>query len=132
MSDSVGVPIVVLTHSDENLSAINTVLREGGHAADCVRLDQPNSLPEILVEHGPELVMLFADEPGFDIATVAGRLNEHTPAPPLLLVRGRVDEPIIATAMESGARDVVSLVDVCPTVMDVARLMGSPALKPSS
>lgn len=110
MNDSVGVPIVVLTHSDENVSAINTVLRDGGHAAHCVRLDQPNLLDEALVEHGPELVILFADEPGFDAANVAARIQEHVTPPPLLLVRGRVDEQVIATAMESGARDVVSLI----------------------
>ncbi|UCG71288.1 MAG: EAL domain-containing protein [Chromatiales bacterium] len=110
MNDSVGVPIVVLTHSDENLSAINTVLREGAHPAHCIRLDQPNLLDEALVEHGPELVMLFTDEPGFDAANIAARVQEHVMPPPLLLVSGRVDEHIIATALESGARDVVSLV----------------------
>ncbi len=110
MNDSVGVPIVVLTHSDENLSAVNTVLREGGHPAHCIRLDQPNQLDEALVEHGPELVMVFADEPGFDAANIAARVQQHVMPPPLLLVSGRVDEQVIATAMESGARDVVSLV----------------------
>lgn len=110
LNDSVGVPIVVLTNSDENLSAVNTVLREGGHPAHCIRLDQPNLLDEVLVEHGPEMIMVFADEPGFDPANIAARILAHATPPPLLLVSGRVDEQVIATAMESGARDVVSLV----------------------
>lgn len=109
MNDSVGVTIVVLTHGDENLSAINTVLREGGHAAHCIRLDQPNLLDEALAEHGPELVIVFADEPGFDAANIGNRIRDHATPPPLLLVRGRVDEQVIATAMESGARDVISM-----------------------
>jgi diguanylate cyclase (GGDEF)-like protein/PAS domain S-box-containing protein len=110
LSDSVGVPIVVLTHSDENLSAINTVLRDGGHPVHCVRLAEQNSLDEVLSEYRPELVLLFADEPGFDIANIVTRVREHSSAPPLLLVRGRVDEQVIAIDMESGARDVVSLI----------------------
>jgi diguanylate cyclase (GGDEF)-like protein len=106
----VGVPIVVLTHSDENLSTINTVLRDGGHAAHCIRLDQPNSLDQALVEHSPELVIVFADEPGFDTANIVAKIGAHTTPPPLLLVRSRIDEQVIATAMESGARDVISIV----------------------
>lgn len=102
--------LVVLTHSDENASAINTVLRDGGHAAHCTRLEQPNDLDSALLEHRPELVILFADEPGFDAAAVASRLREQTSPPPLLFARGRVDETIIAAAMECGAKDVVSLV----------------------
>jgi diguanylate cyclase (GGDEF)-like protein/PAS domain S-box-containing protein len=110
LSDSVGVPVVVLTHSDENLAAINTVLRQGGHPVHCVRLDQPNALDETLQAQQPDLVLVFADESGFDTTAIANRVTQHSSSPPLLLVRTHVDEQIIATAMESGARDVVSLV----------------------
>ena len=110
MADSVGVRIVVLTASDENVSAINTVLREGGHPVHCIRVPQSNGLDEALKEHQPDMAILFADESGFDPAVVNARLAEQSSPPPLLIVRGRVDEQVIATAMECGARDVISLV----------------------
>jgi len=106
----VGVRIVVLTGSDENVSAINTVLREGGHPVHCIRVEKGNGLDEALKEHQPDMAILFADEPGFDPAAITARLAEQPSPPPLLIARGRVDEQVIATAMESGARDVISLV----------------------
>ncbi|MGI9330638.1 MAG: EAL domain-containing protein [Gammaproteobacteria bacterium] len=105
-----GVRIVILTESDENVSAINTVLREGGHAVHCIRVAKVNGLDEALNEHRPDMAILFADEPAFDPAIVTARLAEQSSPPPLLIARTRVDEQVIATAMECGARDVVSLV----------------------
>ena len=109
MRKAVGVPIVILSRKDDNVATINTILREGGHAAHCIRLDQPNDLGDALKDHQPEVVILFADEPGFDIASIAASIARQHNAPPLLLVREQVDERCIAEAIESGARDVISL-----------------------
>ena len=109
MGDSVGVQIVILTRQDESVETINSILREGGHASHCVKLDQPNSLDECLNERHIDLIILFADESGFDAGAVASALARRPNSPPLLLVRSQVDEQAIADAMESGARDVISL-----------------------
>jgi len=109
----VGVQIVVLTSSDDNVAAVNSILREGGHASHCHRLDDQNELPELLAgqprSQPLDLLLLFADESRFDVAAVARLLARREQAPPLLLARERVDEQSIADAMECGARDVVSL-----------------------
>ncbi len=112
MGDSVGVQIVVLTSSDDNVAAVNSILREGGFASHCTRLAQQNELGELLdaaTSRPVDLLLLFADESRFDIAGVARLLAEREQAPPLLLARERVDEQAIAEAMKCGARDVVSL-----------------------
>jgi diguanylate cyclase (GGDEF)-like protein len=108
--ESVGVKIVVLTTSDEHVATINSALREVGHATHCERIDQPNDVDDALSRMAPDLVVFFPDDaPRFDIATVASQVARAACNPPLLLVRQRVDEQVIAADMESGARDVVSL-----------------------
>ncbi len=110
MRDSVGVNVLVLSRSDEHVSIINSVLRDGGVAAHCSRLDQPNDLEKSVARLRPALVMLFADElPQFKIETVGALIAKSADKPPLLLVRNSVDEQTIAADMESGARDVVSM-----------------------
>lgn len=109
LGEPVGVSIVVLSRSDDNVATINKILREGGHASHCHRLDQPNALEETLDSCKPDMLVLFADEPGFDISSIAAVLSRRQQSPPLLLARNKVDEHAIAAAMESGARDVVSL-----------------------
>ncbi len=109
MRDSVGVPLVVFTGHDDNLSVINNILRQAGHPVHCSRVERLNELDEMLRTQRPELLLYFADERLDDLPTVVERLSRQNPTPPLLLVRGRIDEQTIAEAMESGARDVVSL-----------------------
>jgi diguanylate cyclase (GGDEF)-like protein/PAS domain S-box-containing protein len=109
LRDTVGVPLIVLSRNDDHVAAINAMLREAGHPVHCKRVDQPNHLEEALQAHQPELVLLFDNESSLDLPSVAAQLAKHDKEPPLLLVRSHVDEQTVATAMESGARDVVSL-----------------------
>ncbi len=109
MGTAAGVPIVVLTRQDESVATINSILRQGGHASHCLQLKQANDLEDTLQQANVELVILFADESEFDTAAIAATLKRRQKHVPLLLVRERVDEQSIAEAMESGARDVISL-----------------------
>jgi diguanylate cyclase (GGDEF)-like protein/PAS domain S-box-containing protein len=109
LRDAVGVPLIVVSQHDDNLAAINTVLREAGHAVHCIRVADPASLEEAIAEHPPELVLVFADEPDLDLTGLSGTIFRRNPPIPVLIVRQQVTEKIISDAIAAGARDVVSL-----------------------
>lgn len=109
MGDSVGVPLIVFTSQDDNVVAINNILRQAGHPVHCTRVDELNRLEDVLRHQRPSMLILFSDENGIDIAAVTNLLSKIVPNPPLLIAAQRVDEQTIADAMECGARDVVSL-----------------------
>lgn len=109
MGDSVGVPMIIFSRQDNNVAAINNMLRQAGLPVHCCRVDQVNQLEDALREQHPEMLILFADEHDADIPTVAALLAKLAPSPPLLIASENVDEQAIADAMECGARDVVSL-----------------------
>jgi diguanylate cyclase (GGDEF)-like protein len=109
LQDSVGVPLIVFSRQDDNVVAVNNILRQASHPVHCTRVDQLNELADALKTHAPELVILFDEEPNADLAAVSEQLASSDPSPPLLLVRTQITEQSIAEAMECGARDVVSL-----------------------
>lgn len=109
MRDSVGVPLIVLSRRDENVVAVNNILRQASHPVHCTRVDQINDLADALQARPPELVIVFDENRNSDVAAVSAQLANLTPSPPLLLVQAQVTEQSIADAMECGARDVVSL-----------------------
>lgn len=109
MRDAVGVPLVVVSPRDDHLTAINTVLREAGHAVHCRRVAEPAALEEAIAEQPPDLVMIFADEPGLDLTGLSSSIFRRNPPIPVLIVRQQVTEKMLAEALAAGARDVVSL-----------------------
>ncbi|MBA7632867.1 hypothetical protein ES703_40422 [subsurface metagenome] len=109
MGDGTGVPLIVLSRQDENLAAINTILREAGHPVHGIRVEQLNELEEILQDSKPEMVIYFEDERLFELTSLVSLLSKFRHAPPLVLGKSQVNEQNIAEAMECGARDVVSL-----------------------
>jgi diguanylate cyclase (GGDEF)-like protein/PAS domain S-box-containing protein len=109
LADTIRVPLIVLSRQDENLAAINTILREAGHPVHAVRIEQLNELEETLLESRHEMVIYFDDERLFELTSLVTLLNKYQPTPPLILAKSQVNEQNIAEAMECGARDVVSL-----------------------
>ncbi len=92
------VPIVVLTDNEDNVEAINRILREAGHPAHCRWIPRLKSLPEALQEH-TELVYLFQDDYPDALAGVADVRDNTAAKVPLLVVRTVVDEKAISSAM---------------------------------
>ncbi len=109
MGSSVGIPLIVISRCDDHATAINSVLREGGHPVHCSRVNSHAAFEESLTTQGCELALYFGGETDCELAGIVAALRQRKPAPPLLLASSRVDEAAIAAAMESGARDVVSL-----------------------
>ncbi len=109
LRDAVGVPLIIVSQLDDNIAAINGVLREAGHAVHCTRVAEPAALEEAISELNPELVMIFADESDLDLTGLSGTIFRRNPPIPALIVRQQVTERMIADAIAAGARDVVSL-----------------------
>jgi diguanylate cyclase (GGDEF)-like protein len=108
LGDSVGIPLIVISRSDDHVTAINSALRDAGHPVHCARVADAEGLDASLATRSPELVLLCTGETSLDAAAVTVALATRPPAPPLVIVSSHVDEPAIAAAMEAGARDVVS------------------------
>lgn len=109
MSESVGVPLVVYTRQDDNLSAVNNILRQARHPVHCLRTARLSELNDALRHHHPELIIYFANELPDELLSIVELLRLQNPSPALLLVRSKINEQTIAEAMESGAKDVISL-----------------------
>lgn len=109
LGSSVGIPLIVISRSDDHATTINSILRDSGHPVHCLRVNDLATLGEQLKSAPPELVLFFDGEADIDFAAASAAVGLCSPPPPLLLVQVRVDEPGIAAAMEKGARDVVSL-----------------------
>jgi len=110
LGSSVGIPLIVISRSDDHATTVNSILRDSGHPVHCLRVNDLATLGEQLKSAPPELVLYFDGETDADFAATAAAVGLCSPPPPLLLVQGRVDEPGIAAAMDKGARDAVSLV----------------------
>lgn len=109
MGNSVGIPLIVISRSDDHATTINTILRDSGHPVHCRRVNDLTLLGEQLSTQPPEIVLYFSGDTDIDLATAAASIAQCGNQPPLLLVQSQVDEQTIAIALESGARDVVSL-----------------------
>ncbi|NNM62223.1 MAG: EAL domain-containing protein [Steroidobacteraceae bacterium] len=109
MNDHEAVPLIVMARSQDNVEAINSCLRNAGHPVHCTWLPDARDLGDALTQINPQMLIVFADELGTDLATVMRVRTESAPEMPVLIVRDRVDEKMIAEAMSLGARDVVTL-----------------------
>ncbi|MBN8281389.1 MAG: EAL domain-containing protein [Gammaproteobacteria bacterium] len=109
MGSSVGIPLIVISRSDDHATTINSILRDSGHPVHCLRVNDVAALADQAKAAPPELVLYFAGETDVDLAAAVAVLAQCSPPPPVLLVQPKVDEAAIAAAMAKGARDVVSL-----------------------
>ena len=109
LGSSVGIPLIVMSRSDDHATTINSILRDSGHPVHCQRVNDLPTLIDRLKSLPPEMLLFFAGDTDLDFAATAAAVAQCSPPPPLLMVQTRVDEAGIAAAMESGARDVVSL-----------------------
>jgi len=109
LGSSVGIPLIVISRSDDHATTINSILRDSGHPVHCLRVNDLATLGDRLKSAPPEMLLFFEGETEVDLAAASAAVALCSPPPPLLLVQGRVDESGIAAAMDKGARDAVSL-----------------------
>jgi EAL domain-containing protein (putative c-di-GMP-specific phosphodiesterase class I)/GGDEF domain-containing protein/PAS domain-containing protein len=103
------VPILVLARTQDFVAVINSTLRNAGLAAHCTWISEIKDLGEALVTGKMEMVLAFVGAESAELKSVIQIRNQAAPSVPVIAVRERIDEEIIATAMQMGARDVVTL-----------------------
>ncbi len=101
--------MIVMTRSQDHVEAINSTLRNAGHPVHCTWLPDARDLSDALTQLNPEMLVVFIDELGIDLASIMKIKAQSAPEMPALIVRAQVDEAVMAEAMRLGAHDVVTL-----------------------
>jgi PAS domain S-box-containing protein len=109
LSEQGAVPMIVMSRSQDHVEAINSTLRKAGHPVHCTWLPDARDLGDALTQLNPEMLIVFIDELGTDLASIMKVKQQSAPEMPVLIVRENIDEAAIADAMNLGAQDVVTL-----------------------
>ena len=112
MTSPAAVPMIALTRSQDNVEAINKALRNAGHPVHVTWLPDARDLGDALTQASAEMLMLFADEGIVDLASAMDFRARFAPDVPVLMVREKVDEVVIAEALALGAQDAVTLTSI--------------------
>lgn len=109
MAEQAAIPMIVLTRHQDNVEAINSNLRNAGHAVHCSWIRELNDLPEALQNANAYMLIAFVGADPADTTKIMHVCAQSQNRIPVLIARDQVDEDIIATAMQQGARDVITL-----------------------
>lgn len=109
MAEQAAVPMIVLTRHQDNVEAVNSTLRNAGHAVRCNWIRELNDLGDALAQINAHMLIAFVGPDAADSAKVMAVATQYGPGVPVLIARDQADEDIIAAAMQQGARDVVTL-----------------------
>ena len=103
------VPMIVLTRHQDQVEAINKALRNAGHAVHLTWLPDARELGDALTQIAPEMLLYFADEGVEGGHAVLDLRDRFAPEVPVIAVREKLDEAVIAETLELGAQDAVTL-----------------------
>jgi diguanylate cyclase (GGDEF)-like protein len=109
LAEQAAVPLIVLTRHQDNVEAVNSTLRNAGHAVRCNWIRELNDLGDALAQINPYALIAFVGPDASDTAKVMTVANQAGNGIPVIIARDQVDEDIMAAAMQQGARDVVTL-----------------------
>jgi multidomain signaling protein FimX len=109
LAEQSAVPMIVLTRHQDNVEAVNSTLRNAGHAVRCNWIRELNDLGDALQQISAHMLIAFVGPDPADTAKVMTVCKQFGAEVPVLIARDQVDEDIIAAAMQQGARDVVTL-----------------------
>jgi multidomain signaling protein FimX len=109
LAEQSAVPMIVLTRHQDNVEAVNSTLRNAGHAVRCNWIRELNDLGDALSQSNAHMLVAFVGTDPADTAKVMAVCKQFGADVPVLIARDQADEEIIAAAMQQGARDVVTL-----------------------
>jgi diguanylate cyclase (GGDEF)-like protein/PAS domain S-box-containing protein len=109
LSEQGAVPMIIVTHSQDHVQAVNSTLRNAGHPVHCTWIPDIRDLGDALTQINPEMLLVFADKFDASLEAVMQIRHQFGPEVPALIVRDGVSEEVMAEAMRIGAQDVVSL-----------------------
>ncbi|HYM34207.1 MAG TPA: PAS domain-containing protein, partial [Steroidobacteraceae bacterium] len=102
-------PIVVYARTQDFVATINSTLRNAGLAAHCIWVREVKDLADALKDNAPELLLAFVGPEPAEQTSILQIRNQAAKEVPAILIRERIDEEMIAIAIQQGARDVVTL-----------------------
>lgn len=111
MAETSAVPMIVLTRHQDNVEAINSTLRNAGHAVRCNWIKELTDLGDALTQINAHMLVAFVGPDPADMTKVMTVCKQYGADVPVLFARDQADEDIIANAMQQGARDVVTLMN---------------------
>ncbi|HJP04405.1 MAG: hypothetical protein CL799_04055 [Chromatiales bacterium] len=109
MSDSTSISVIIVTPEDDHVAAVNTALRDAGHAAHCIKVGPQDDLESMISNNAPDLIIPFDTGNRENLKHICQVRNTCAPHVPVILVCDAIVEDVIVKAMEQGARDVVTL-----------------------
>jgi EAL domain-containing protein (putative c-di-GMP-specific phosphodiesterase class I)/GGDEF domain-containing protein/PAS domain-containing protein len=109
LAEIAAVPMLVLARTQDFVAVINSTLRNAGLAVHCTWISEAKDLGEALVAGKNDMLLAFVGAEPVELKNVIQIRNQAAPNVPVIAVREKIDEEIIATAMQMGARDVVTL-----------------------
>jgi diguanylate cyclase (GGDEF)-like protein/PAS domain S-box-containing protein len=102
------LPLLVVSRRDDNVAAVNSLLRNRGLAVRCHRIGDPDELEELGTSRFV-LLCVFSDEADGLLEDVVRIRQRIDPDLPVLSCRGGVDMTTIDADVVAGAADAVSL-----------------------
>lgn len=109
MAENSAVPMIVLAPQQEIVEIVNSTMRNGGIAVRCHWIRELNDLGDALTQISAQMLVAVVGTGPDEMKTIATVRTQFARDLPLVFVREDVDESGIATAMQLGARDVVTL-----------------------
>ena len=109
LTDHHALTIAVLTSRQDDVELVNKTLRDAGHPAHCLWVQNPEMLEKSLRESTLELIVHRCDSYPDSIRQVISQKEAFQPELPILAIQLDVDEASILDAMEQGAKDLVSM-----------------------
>lgn len=108
MTDST-VPLIIVTTRQDDVEAINRVLRGAGHPVHCTWVRKSEDLADAIEDNEPQLVWFFSEHAPMPLRDAMKIKHSVAHTVPLLAVASVVEESDITDAMLAGARDLVSI-----------------------
>ena len=109
MAEIAAVPMLVLARTQDFVAVVNSTLRNAGLAVHCTWISEIKDLGEALVGGKAHMLLAFVGAEPAELKSIVQIRNQASPMVPIIAVRERIDEELIATAMQMGVRDVVTL-----------------------
>jgi EAL domain-containing protein (putative c-di-GMP-specific phosphodiesterase class I)/GGDEF domain-containing protein len=109
LADLGAAQILVYARTQDFVAAVNSTLRNAGLAAHCIWVREVRDLADAFKDNAAEMLLAFVGPEAGEQSNVLQIRGQSAQEVPAILIRERIDEEIIATAMQQGARDVVTL-----------------------
>lgn len=103
------LPAIVLTQSQDDAEILNRLLRNAGHAVRPKWISRFEDLETELKGEEPDLIVSYTKGAGAGLSKVIELRDRHTPLVPVIAISDEASEEAVAKAIQTGARDLVSL-----------------------